>query len=79
MYRVEKNTSRKGVCMLEVEKITLRTDWCTVVSGQTGKQLQGAFMCITLKGLPVFFLLGCFERKDFVVLDHLHLGDLLYR
>lgn len=84
MYRVEKNTSSERVYMLEVRKIILRADWCRAdwcraVSCRTRTQLWGAFMFITLKGLPGFCLLDCFERNDFVVLDHLYLGDLLYR
>lgn len=66
---VEKSFGREGVCMLEVGKSN-----CPGLSGQTRRQLQGAFMFITLKGLPGFCLLDCFKRKDFVVLDHLHLG-----
>lgn len=73
MYRVEKRIIRKDVCMLKVGKVTLRTDWYRTVSGQTRKQLQGAFTFTTSKGLLEFCLLGCFERKNIVVLDHLYL------
>lgn len=73
MYKVEKRIIREDVCMLEVGKVTLRTDWYRTDSGQTRKQLQGAFTFTTSKGLPEFCLLGCFERKNIVVLDHLYL------
>lgn len=41
--------------------------------------VTGSIYIFTFKGLPGFCLLGCFEKKDFLVLDHLHLGDLLHR